>query len=138
MNPDKLLYFKLSAATLSSCKTLIWPTPFLFLISYWQASAHLLNTTETGLLIICSMAAAIQYYFYWRIVLDEKLLNLLQSEADLTQLDQVLDSLFNRKARQETRPLALRMAGIKKIIRYYLLITFSLWLGWIILLINHK
>ncbi|MFC7421365.1 hypothetical protein ACFQNF_15985 [Iodobacter arcticus] len=132
MKTEEALFFKLSVATLASCKTLVWPSPFLFLISYWLATSHMLNKVEIGLLMASSLAAAIQYYFYWRITLDEKLLNQLQSEADLQQLDQVLHSLFGRST--PPRALALRMLGIKKLIRHFLISTFCAWLSWFILL----
>ncbi|MCX7208550.1 MAG: hypothetical protein NT086_21740 [Proteobacteria bacterium] len=132
MKNEESLFFKLSVATLASCKILIWPTPFLFLISYWLAASHMLSKVEIGLLMASSLSAAIQYYFYWRITLDEKLLNQLQSETDFLPLDQVLHSLFGRSALP--RPLALRMLGIKKLIRNYLISTFCSWLSWFILL----
>ncbi|AMC34050.1 hypothetical protein [Janthinobacterium sp. B9-8] len=132
MKNEESLFFKLSVATLASCKTLIWPTPFLFLISYWLAASHMLDKVEIGLLMASSLATAIQYYFYWRITLDEKLLNQLQSETDFLQLDQVLNSLFDRNT--PPRALALRMLGIKKLIRHFLISTFCSWLGWFILL----
>ncbi|STQ91488.1 hypothetical protein [Iodobacter fluviatilis] len=132
MNTEESLIFKLSAAALSSCKSLIWPTPFLFLISYWLASGQLISTAKTILLICCSVASAIQYYFYWRITLDEKLLNQLQSEADLQQLDKVLNSLFNINT--PPRALAIRMSGIQKLIRYFLISTFCSWIVWLMAL----
>lgn len=132
MKDEELLFFKLSAATLASCKILVWPTPFLFLISYWLAASHILNKVEIGLLMASSLSAAIQYYFYWRITLDEKLLTQLQSETDLLQLDQALHSLFGKNT--PPRALALRMSGIKKLIRHYLISTFYSWLSWFVLL----
>jgi hypothetical protein len=132
MNTEESLIFKLSAAVLSSCKSLIWPTPFLFLISYYLAASHILSKAETGLLIAASLGAAIQYYFYWRITLDEKLFNQLQSEADLQPLDKVLNSLFGINT--PPRALALRMAGIQKLIRYFLISTFCSWIAWLMIL----
>ncbi|NHQ85518.1 hypothetical protein HA050_05230 [Iodobacter sp. HSC-16F04] len=132
MNTEESLIFKLSAAVLSSCKNLIWPTPFLFLISYWLAASHILSKAETGLLIAGSLGAAIQYYFYWRITLDEKLFNQLQSEADLQPLDKALNNLFGINT--PPRALTLRMAGIQKLIRYFLISTFCSWIAWLMAL----
>lgn len=69
----------------------------------------------------------ITHYFCWRLWLDERLFQLLQSENNLAGFDEGMSHLWSLKPGKKTRTLAERYLGVRRLLRRALLATTALW-----------
>ncbi|UTH74808.1 hypothetical protein [Chromobacterium sp. IIBBL 290-4] len=119
MSSDDLAQARLSAAVLSSCRWLCWPSPVLLL-------ALALLKGGAVWLPACALAALWQAWLNWRLQLDAGMLRAMNGEAGLAQLDTVLARLFGKK-NGAGRSLEERQRGMAGLLRRALIATALCW-----------
>ncbi|MCG8709380.1 hypothetical protein JHU04_002625 [Brenneria sp. 4F2] len=76
------------------------------------------------------------HYFCWRLWLDERLFRLLNSVDDLAPFDEGMSRLWSIK-QGETRTLAERWLGARRLLRRAIWATVVLWVASLILVLWH-
>ncbi|AXE36282.1 hypothetical protein [Chromobacterium phragmitis] len=119
MSPDDLSQARLSAAALSSCRWLCWPSPVLLLV---------LALLKGGAIWLpaCALAALWQAWLSWRLQLDAGILRTMSGVADLAQLDCALARLFGKR-NGAGRSFEERQRGMAGLLRRVLIATALCW-----------
>lgn len=84
----------------------------------------LLYSYQSAALILLFL---ITHYYCWRLWLDEQLFQLLNNESELAEFDNGMALLWPQKSR-ETRTLAARWRGTKRLFYRAIISLISLWL----------